>query len=218
MERYYHPGGSIPRDGPAAWVTFAGPATSTPLDHDGNHVHGTPGGPNWAGTVTETPSPTATKTPIVCPSATYSSLSLLINEVGWMGTAASSSDEWIEFYNPSSKCINLSGWKLTSVANSNTNIRLSGIIMCGGYFVLADNDQVFQCPDNNQVFPCSSGGAFDYSQTQSLSLLNEGEDLELISPTDTIVDTADFWGGSWPAGIASSSDSNLAYSSMERNR
>ncbi len=214
MERYYPPGGPIPLDGPNAWVTFAGPTTNTPLDQNGIHVHGTPGGPNWAGTVTITPSstPTNTSTPTptssVCPSA-FSYHSLLINEVGWMGTAASSSNEWIEIYNPGSSCVNLStGW-VFKIADTNININLTGTINPGGYFVLADN---------NQVFHDSDGSAFAFGQvTTSLSLLNDGEALYLIGPDGyTQVDSANWWDGYWPAGIASSSNSNLAYSSMER--
>ena len=193
--------GVVP-DSPSAWVTFAG---TNVIAHDssGNPIRGTPGKANWASTVTETPSPTATTTSSVCPS-TFSYHSLLINEVGWMGTAASSSDEWIEIYNPGSSCINLStGWVL-KIADTNINITLAGAINPGGYFILADNGSVFQNVTINQW-------------TTTLSLLNDGEALYLIGPDGyTQVDSANWWDGNWPAGIGSSSNSNLAYSSMER--
>src|SRR5258708_2642491 len=95
-------------------VTFTGcqPATPTPTSTD----TGTP-----TDTPTHTNTPTATYTPTVTSTATpipvYSPLSLVINEIGWMGTTTCSShtgsgDEWVEFYNPGSSSINLSGWAL----------------------------------------------------------------------------------------------------------
>jgi len=121
-----------------------------------------------------------------------------------MGTAASSSDEGIELYNPGSSCINLSdGWVL-KIADSGININLAGTINPGGYFILAHNSSIFQNAPINQW-------------TTSLSLLNDGEALYLIGPDGyTQVDSTKWWNGYWPAGIASSSNSNLAYSSMER--
>ena len=122
-----------------------------------------------------------------------------------MGTAANSSNEWIEIYNPGSSCVNLStGW-VFKIADTNININLTGTINPGGYFILADNGSVFQ----NAYALIKS--------TTSLSLLNDGEALYLIGPDGyTQVDSANWWDGNWPAGIASSSNSNLSYSSMER--
>ena len=127
-----------------------------------------------------------------------------------MGTAASSSDEWVEIYNPGSSCVDLSGWTL-KIVDGGIKISLYGTVASGGYIVLADNSQVFHN---------SNGSAFAFGQvTNSLSLLNSGEALYLIGPDGyTQVDTADWWDGSWPAGIASSTNSSLAYSSMERYR
>jgi len=129
-----------------------------------------------------------------------------------MGTAASSSDEWIELYNPGSSCVDLSGWTLR-IVDGNINIHLSGTIGtgAGAYFILANDTGVLKNSD---------GTAFAFGQvTASLSLLNGGEALYLIGPDGyTQVDTANWWDGNWPAGIASSTNGNLAYSSMERYR
>ena len=38
---------------------------------------------------------------------------LVINEIAWAGTAASSADEWIELFNPTDQPIDLSGWTLS---------------------------------------------------------------------------------------------------------
>ncbi len=60
---------------------------------------------------------------------------VVINEIAWMGTAADSSDEWIELYNASSTAITLTNWTLS--ANDGTpNITLSGSIAAKSYYVL----------------------------------------------------------------------------------
>jgi len=154
-----------------------------------------------------TPSPTtaSTPTPTSTSESSYSPLSLVINEVGWAGTAADSNDEWVELYNPGSLDINLSaGWYLDGTnyyySSGNFDIALSGTIPAGGYFVLAENNKVFQ--DTTIIDQTDS----------SLSLLNSYQILELISPSYTEVDTANYSGDyNWPAGSASPN-----YDSMER--
>ncbi|MDD2922078.1 MAG: lamin tail domain-containing protein [Anaerolineales bacterium] len=127
--------------------------------------------------------------------------SVLINEVAWMGTAASSSDEWIELYNPSAtKSINISGWKLRSSDGSLT-ITLSGSIPADGYLVFSHSSTVF----NDFTIPAS--------QVFSGYLSNYGVGLTLYDGTNTIIDTANNDLGYWPAGLSSPS-----YASMERYR
>lgn len=60
---------------------------------------------------------------------------VVINEIAWMGSSASASDEWIELANSESSPISLSGWKLTSSTGSPT-ITLHGSIAAGGYYLL----------------------------------------------------------------------------------
>ncbi len=94
-------------------------------------------------------------TPTATSVSTYLPLSLVINEVGWMGAAANSNDEWVEFYNPGSSDINLSGWDLNGVniyySSGNFAVPLSGMVPAGSYFVLAENNQVFQNVTINQT-------------------------------------------------------------------
>lgn len=64
-----------------------------------------------------------------------------INEVAWMGTPASASCEWVEFYNDGAESVSLSGWTLT-IVNSGAAAKvvdLSGSIAAGGYYVAARN-------------------------------------------------------------------------------
>ena len=119
--------GAVP-DSPSAWVTFAGPTTNTPLDRNGNHIHGTPGMANWAWTVTETPSafPTATKkpTPTYAPTPVPA---VVLNEIlarpgsDWNGDGAvNNSDEFIEVENLGPGIATLTDWKLTVMPSNGT--------------------------------------------------------------------------------------------------
>lgn len=65
--------------------------------------------------------------------------SLRINEIAWMGTEYSSSDEWIELYNPGSVVIDLSGWTLVAQDGS-PEIELSGFVDVNSYYLLERTD------------------------------------------------------------------------------
>lgn len=139
---------------------------------------------------TDTPSPTntATSTPTATntvPAGTaVPALTLLINEVAWAGTAASTADEWIELYNPGSNPVNLAGWILKTDDNS-PNIALSGTIPAGGYFLLERTDDT-----------TVSDITADFIYTGDLN--NSNEILRLFDPAGNVVDTANSDGGTWP--------------------
>jgi len=111
-------------------------------------------------------------------------LSLLINEVAWAGTAASSSDEWIELYNPGSSPVILAGWILKTDDNSPT-IALSGSIPAGGYFLLERTaDTTVSDITANLIY--------------TGELNNSNEILRLLDPGGNVIDTANSNGGAWP--------------------
>jgi hypothetical protein len=120
----------------------------------------------------------------------------VINEVAWAGTAASTSDEWIELYNPGTSTVNLAGWILRA-ADGTPTINLAGTIPAGGYFLLERTDDT-----------TVSDIAAD--QIYSGELANTGEILHLLDPSNRLVDTANSNGGTWPAGSSST------FGSMER--
>ncbi len=127
------------------------------------------------------------------------SRAVVINEVAWGGTAASSADEWIELYNTTGATVELSGWTLVSADNS-LGITLAGSITRYGYYLIerTDDSTVSDVPA-------------DLATSFGAGLHNDGETLTLRDAVNEIVDTANGDGGDWPAGNGSP-----GYSSMER--
>lgn len=187
------PKGSMERmgviaDASLAWVTNVDAASWTNRDASDQFVHGTPGRANWGFMVTHTPIP-PTPTGVI-------PLTVVINEVAWAGTQSSSSDEWIELYNPGAQPISLDGWSLRS-SDGSPNISLSGTISDGGYFLLERTDEDVTNVPSDLIY--------------SGTLSNNGERLSLYDQNGYVVDTANNNGGAWPAGISSTR------SSMERS-
>ena len=125
-------------------------------------------------------------------------LDVIISEVAWGGTAANSSDEWIELFNPGAVGINLNGWTLIS-SDSTPNIMLTGTIPANGYYLL-------ERTDDNTVSDLVA------NQIYTGDLNNGGEILTLMDSSSNIIDTANNEnGGAWPQGSGSPN-----YYSMER--
>lgn len=122
---------------------------------------------------------------------------VVVNEVAWMGTAASTYDEWIELHNTSTMDIDLSGWNLQGSNNDDPNINLTGTIPAGGYYLL-------ERTDNTTVSDVDADLIF------TGNLFNEGESLTLKDSSGRVIDTANGDGGAWPGG------DNDTKSTMER--
>jgi len=190
--------GVVP-DSSTAWFTYNG---TVPIAHDrnGNDVHGSPGQANWISTITFTPSPTITATPTrtstpgVC-GASVAPTSVIINEIAWAGTAASTSDEWIELYNPTASSVNMAGWVFKG-ADGTPNISLNSVTLLPNQYYLLERG------DDTSVSDASADQIF------SGELGNSGEILQLYNSSGHCVDTANSNGGAWPAGTS--------YGSMER--
>ncbi|MBN1441031.1 MAG: lamin tail domain-containing protein [Anaerolineales bacterium] len=172
-------------------------------DAGGNPVNGTPrapfsgycGDPTPTASATRTPTATSTFTPSLLQTP-FAPHAVVINEVAWAGTAADSSDEWIELWNPGPETVSLSGWRLTD--GGDVDIVLEGSIDSGGFFLLerGGDDTLSDIPAD---------------QLYSGALSNSGEGLLLLDPGGNPVDSAGERGRAWPAGSASP-----AYASMER--
>ncbi|MDH7505022.1 MAG: PKD domain-containing protein [Candidatus Acetothermia bacterium] len=125
---------------------------------------------------------------------------VVINEVAWAGTAASSSDEWIELYNNTDEAIDLTGWHLKSDDGS-PDVKLSGKIPARGFFLLERSDD---------------GTISDITADQIYqgALTNSGEALRLLDPEGELIDSANGDGGPWPGGTEA--QGKPPYASMER--
>lgn len=110
---------------------------------------------------------------------------VIFNEISWMGTNVSSSDEWIELYNNGNSSINLEGWSI-SAEDGQPEILLSGEISSEGYMLLERSD--------DETVP---GITADIIYSGALG--NTGEYLELEDNSGSIQDTLNARDG-WPAG------------------
>lgn len=62
---------------------------------------------------------------------------VIINEVAWMGTQTSSSDEWIELKNVSGQDVNLNGWQLLDKDNQiKVVFSATDVIAANGLYLL----------------------------------------------------------------------------------
>ncbi|MEK9147643.1 MAG: lamin tail domain-containing protein [Patescibacteria group bacterium] len=151
---------------------------------------------NW---ITNSGTPKAqnnTSEEVVLPS--YNSGDIVINEISWAGTFASTADEYIELRNVSSGNIDLTNWTIELIPNnaSTTVIALSGTIQTGNatstepYFLMEHTD-------DNTVSNISADLIY------SGSLNNDGMILYLKDPSNNIIDEVDASSG-WPDGNSSS--------------
>ncbi|MBU3901119.1 lamin tail domain-containing protein, partial [Patescibacteria group bacterium] len=124
---------------------------------------------------------------------------VVINEVAWMGTAASASDEWLELYNNTAQEIVLEGWKLTE-GEGTVIIVLKGTIAPGAYYLIERTDDT-TVSDIAADLKGSWGGS---------GLSNSGEKIQLIDNNSNPVDEVNCLTG-WFAGKASPD-----YKTMER--
>lgn len=68
---------------------------------------------------------------------------IVINEIAWAGSFASSSDEWIELYNPGSEATDISGWQITKNTGSESLMIMippASTIAADGYFLISNFD------------------------------------------------------------------------------
>ena len=143
----------------------------------------------------KSPTPTATS---------YGSKSIVINEVGWMGTYASSQNEWIELYNTGPNQINLAGWKIR-FDKTNYELTLSGKIDGYGYFLLGRKDAA-----NSDLTGPFIDITPDLLYDTITTMPDTGDYLILYDPARNQIDSANSATTTWPAGSAA------YFCSMER--
>lgn len=134
---------------------------------------------------------------------------LVLSEIAWAGTAASSSDEWIEIHNRGETDVDLLGWEvrfanvrilLGEVGESTLEARTS--ILPAGEFLLLERT------DDSTVADIEA----DIIYRGLLS--NAGVRMELVDPSGLVVDWVDPGEDGWPGGGAAGHD--IPYCTMER--
>lgn len=125
---------------------------------------------------------------------------VVINEIGWAGTKASASDEWIELFNDSDNEIDLEGWVLRSKDGAPL-INLSGKVAGYGFYLVERTSDA----TISDILADYAGSFGKYG-----NLSNSGEYLELVNNSGEIIDSVNFSSG-WPHGSAGPD-----YFSMER--
>lgn len=131
---------------------------------------------------------------------------VVINELMWMGSSSSSSDEWIELRNTTDAPIDLIGWSLTKLSSGAETPMLtipSGTIPANGFFVIAnfsaENSRLAVTPNLVDT---------------DVSLVNSRLQIKLYDAASTLVDTADDGVGN---PLSGEYVSGTTWKSMERN-
>jgi hypothetical protein len=157
--------------------------------------------PTVTPTITATPSSSPTPTETLTPTPPEAG-SVVINEIMWMGSSISDSDEWVELKNMTGSPIDLSNWVVEKLASGSSNLTIhSGTIPANGYFLISNY--------------AKTGSIIDVDPdmvTTDVSIANSGELLILKNNISTIIDSADQDGGGWFEG-----DNGAPKKSMERN-
>lgn len=133
--------------------------------------------------------------------------SVVINELMWMGSSLSSTDEWVELMNTTDQPVDLSGWRLTKLTNGAEAPMLTistGTIAPKGFFVIANDPAA------------TSRLAIEPNLVDaSVSLVNSKIQIALYDASGVLVDRADDGSGNPLAGLYTS---GTTWKSMERNR
>lgn len=141
---------------------------------------------------------------LVCaPVFAYAAGNVVINEIAWMGTQASASDEWIELYNNTQSAFDLTGWTVALYKPATTTpskiMTLSGSIPAEGFYLIErTNDATV------------SDIPADLVSSFGIGLIDSGMIVELLRNGVVVDRTPDPCGTHWCAG------SNAPKMTMER--
>jgi hypothetical protein len=114
---------------------------------------------------------------------------VVINEIGWAGTAAGPADEWIELYNTTDRDIDMENWAIYREGGSDMIDSLANTIAAHGYYLMMRND--------DYGWDTVQGVDWDWWY-YFCDLADRGEHLQLKYGT-TVVDEVNCTGG-WFAG------------------
>ncbi|KKS38751.1 MAG: Phospholipase D/competence protein ComEA helix-hairpin-helix domain protein [Parcubacteria group bacterium GW2011_GWA2_42_14] len=121
---------------------------------------------------------------------------VVINEIGWMGTVVSASDEWVELYNASASAVDLTGWTLSFFKPATTSpskiISLSGTIFSGGYYLIERTDDTTISDVAADIFTAFGTG-----------LVDSGMILRLADNSSVVDSSPELCDNKWCAGLVS---------------
>lgn len=132
----------------------------------------------------------------------------VINEILWMGSDVSTTDEWIELYNPDETAVDLSGWSLSTLSSKGQEViaisfETGSVLEAGEYWVIARKSAASSALEEEPTF-----------LAPSLSLLNTSLLVRLRTAEGILIDEVDDGSGSPFAG--SNPSGTGAKASMER--
>ncbi|HOM77622.1 MAG TPA: lamin tail domain-containing protein [bacterium] len=138
--------------------------------------------------------------------------SVIINEIMWAGSSTIQQDFWVELLNTTNKDIDLTGWILEGIGESDYSIKLSGTIPANGYYLVAHYKTDYTAENNAAIKDSITADLVD----NNLLLRPHGEQLTLKAYTgDTIDQTPQASGeDAWTAGLQD--NHNKSYQSMQR--
>jgi len=142
---------------------------------------------------------------LIAPSAAHAGV--VINEIAWMGTTASDTDEWIELYNDGTEEVSFSGWTIASSGTA-PNITLTGSIAGGGYYLLErTDDTTVPGVAANKIYTgaLSNGGdtlTLKDASGAAVDVVAGGSDWKSIGGNNSTKATAQRAGSGWVTATA----------------
>lgn len=131
--------------------------------------------------------------------------SVVINEIAWMGTSASSSDEWLEFYNTASSPIDISNWSIYG-ADTGKVLNFSAadgetttVIPANGYLIYANDKDAVRDSSGNSLVDIWDATIGLNDTFPGQVILYDG-----LDGGGNVMDTANQTGGDWLAGTKTS--------------
>lgn len=135
---------------------------------------------------------------------------IIVSELLWMGSSASSADEWMELHNTTAATVDLSGWYLTKKSGGGETFMLSvpdgKTIAPNSFFLIANYAE--DSPSTTVAVPA------DLVNT-AVALANDQLQIKLYRADGVLIDTADDGIGAPAAGEYVSGS---VWKSMERTR
>lgn len=135
---------------------------------------------------------------------------IVLNEIFWMGSSASSADEWVELRNLTDQPVDLSNWKLTKKSSGSESQMLvfpaGAVVPANGYYLISN----YSSTSTNSMLNRPP----DLVDT-AMALVNSALQIKLYDGAGTLIDTADDGSGNPLAGKLVSAEK--IFWSMERN-